>query len=336
MKNLFLLSALMATFGLSMAQEVQTYSVYDANQSGTISVEDVTATVEQVKNDVAATSTQQYVTAEDLSTMFGTILSKLNSLESDIAVIKEKLGIEDPSARFNGHDYVDLGITDADGKPIYWATCNVGASSPEEYGDYFAWGATTGYTNYASDGHRFNWENAPFNGGDSEFSKTAWETAASSAVDTNNNLLPANDAATANWGGAWRMPTTSELEKGLLECYWEKVSSYNGATVSGYVVYKAKSDSDKGAFSINNPTLSATYSVASDAHIFLPAAGRRDNNNLEKLGSTGNYWSCTLETHPLSQPAYYRACTLFFDSTYDLGIGNDCRACGLTVRPVCQ
>jgi len=90
MKTIIILSALMTAFGFSMAQEVKTYSVYDSNQSGTISVEDVTATVEQVKNDVAATSTQQYVTAEDLSTMFGTILSKLNSLESDIAVIKEK------------------------------------------------------------------------------------------------------------------------------------------------------------------------------------------------------------------------------------------------------
>ena len=99
----------MFAFGLTMAQQVTTYSVYDTNHNGEISVTDVTETVTQITNNVAAASTQQYVTAEDLSTMYSAILSKLNSLESDLALIKEKLNIttpDDPADDpFNGLHY---------------------------------------------------------------------------------------------------------------------------------------------------------------------------------------------------------------------------------------
>jgi len=128
------------------------------------------------------------------------------------------------------HDYVDLGLS------VKWATCNIGASKPEEGGLYFAWGDTKGYTSDTSDGHSFNWSTAPFNGGNSSYSPSAWEDAKSSAVDSNNNLLPANDAATVNWGGTWRMPTYDEQTELRKNCYWEWTNSYNNTDVKGYIV----------------------------------------------------------------------------------------------------
>ena len=332
MQKTLVLGALMFAFGLTMAQQVTTYSVYDTNHNGEISVTDVTETVTQITNNVAAASTQQYVTAEDLSSI-------LKNIQNDLILIKAKLGIEsqdDPepsesSNSINGHAYVDLGITDANGKTLYWATCNVGATNPEDYGYYFAWGATTGCDNTTGtcSDHSFNWANAPFNGGKSSYSSSAWSSAKSTAVDANNNLLPANDAATANWGGAWRMPTYAEQTKLRTECYWQWVTSYNGKTVNGYVVYKAKATADKGKYSYNNPSLSATYSVASDTHIFLPAAGFRYDSYLRFGGSNGYYLSSSLnESNP--DDARY----LSFGSG-GVNAGEYRRYFGRSVRPVC-
>ena len=233
---------------------------------------------------------------------------------------------------FNGHDYVDLGITDGSGNKILWATCNVGATNPEDYGLYFAWGATTGCDNTTGTcrTHTFNWPNTPFNGGNSSYSSDAWDAAKSTAVDANNVLLPANDAATANWGGSWRMPTSDERAKLLTECYWQWVTSYKGKTVNGYVVYKAKSANDKGKYSYKNPTPSETYSVESDTHIFLPAAGYRDDSGLDDGGSYGCYWSSSLYDESIP---YYAWGLLFCSRSVDAD--NHDRYYGRSVRPVC-
>lgn len=89
----------------------------------------------------------------------------------------------------NGHEYVDLGLS------VKWATCNVGADSPTEYGDYFAWG---------------------------EVEPKAEYTATTYKYDSNPEVLPlSNDAAHVNWGGKWRMPTEAEQDELRNNCKWE-------------------------------------------------------------------------------------------------------------------
>ena len=138
----------------------------------------------------------------------------------------------------NGHEYVDLGLS------VKWATCNVGASKPEDYGDYYAWGETSTKTSYTEDN-----------------SKTYGKQM--SDISGNVNY----DAATANWGGSWRLPTKKEYEELLNRCTW-KWTTQNG--VNGYRVTGPNGNS-----------------------IFLPAAGYRRGSSLNRAGSRGYYWSST-------------------------------------------
>lgn len=101
----------------------------------------------------------------------------------------------------NNHEYVDLGLS------VKWATCNVGARKPEDYGDFFAWGETKPKRDYY----------------DSNYSYTA-----------NPSTLPMSaDAARVNWGGSWRMPTEAELNDLRTKCTWTWTTQ-NG--VNGFLV----------------------------------------------------------------------------------------------------
>ena len=133
-------------------------------------------------------------------------------------------------------EYVDLGLS------VKWATCNVGATSPEEYGDYFAWGETTTKA---------------------EYTKENSLTYGKYFGDISGNMQ--YDAATANWGGDWRMPTEAELEELVDECTWTWTTQ-NG--VNGYNVKGPNGNS-----------------------IFLPAAGYRHGLSLYRNESYGYYWS---------------------------------------------
>lgn len=128
---------------------------------------------------------------------------KVEFLMSDVAYI----GIEDyiPSINANGHEYVDLGLPSG----TLWATMNVGADTPEDYGDYFAWGEITTKSSYSS----------------SNYTNTS-----------NISPLPLkNDVANVIWGGDWRMPTRDEQDE-LRKCTWTwtTINGVNGYTVTGY------------------------------------------------------------------------------------------------------
>ena len=125
-------------------------------------------------------------------------------------------------------------------------------------------------------------------------------------VDSLTTLLPEDDAATANWGSAWRMPTREEQDELREGCDWEWTKDYNGTGVSGRI----------GTSKTNGNT------------IFLPAAGYRYCGSLNFVGSSGNYWSSSLYTD-------------YSDNAYELNFGSsnidwfsDVRQDGLSVRAV--
>lgn len=136
----------------------------------------------------------------------------------------------------NDHRWVDLGLS------VKWASCNVGASSPEDYGDYFAWGETSSKSSYSSKNYK-------------ERNLTL--------VTSNNG----HDAARENWGGSWRMPSKSEFEELIDNCTWKwtKQGDHYGYKVTSKI-------NDKSIFlpaagcrrdsSIDNEGTSGTYWTA--------------------------------------------------------------------------
>ena len=115
----------------------------------------------------------------------------------------------------NGHVFVNLGLPSG----LYWATCNVGAKTETDYGNYYAWGETTTKSSYTSDNSTWC---GRFHSGD---------------------LTPSEDVATANWGKGTRMPTYDEMEELKNNCTWEWQNNYNNTSVNGYLVTGSNSQS---------------------------------------------------------------------------------------------
>ena len=194
----------------------------------------------------------------------------------------------------------------------YWATCNVGASSPEEAGYYFWWGDTVGYKrNAANDG----WVSVK-DGTAIEFSKTDPTAGITSNmtpeqlqskgwIDASRNLTLAHDAAHAYLGGPWRLPTSDEV-KALVDNCTATWTTYNG--VVGRLVR------GKGAYASKS--------------IFLPSAGYGYRSIFYRFGTYGSYWSST-------QALNYTACAWYLWSHSERwGESHEEFCCGQSVRPV--
>ncbi|MCM8872892.1 MAG: hypothetical protein NDJ65_06405 [Paludibacteraceae bacterium] len=218
----------------------------------------------------------------------------------------------------NGHDYVDLGLTSG----TRWATANVGASKPQDYGNYYAWGETTTKDVY-------NWSTYKYGSGYDELTKYCNDSyyGKDGFTDSKTTLDLSDDAAYVNWGGKWRMPTRAQQDELRNECCWVWTDSYNNSNVKGYIVYKAKASSDKGVKIYEDETPSSSYKL-SDAHIFLPAAGYRYDGDLIYVGSDCDYWSSSLATdYPVD------AWDVYFLSD-EVNYRYDERCCGQFVRAV--
>ncbi len=200
----------------------------------------------------------------------------------------------DSDGTHKGHAYVDLGLPSG----ILWATCNIGASKPEDSGDYFAWGETEAKESYDWDTYEYGRYDH-----DSDYSKLTKYN----PTDGKIVLDASDDAATANWGGDWRMPTLEEQQELLNECTWTWTDDYNGKGVSGYMVMGSKGNS-----------------------IFLPAAGYRYDSNLYAAKAFGFYWSSSLYL-----TSRYSACVLNVNPN-DQIMGYSYRCSGSSVRPVCS
>ena len=191
----------------------------------------------------------------------------------------------------NGEIAIDLGLS------VKWASCNVGATQPWEYGGYYAWGETEEKGNYS-------WGTYKYCNGDA-YSMTKYCTSSSyGTVDNKTTLEASDDVATVKWGGAWRMPTRAELDELCDNCTWQW-TTLNG--VNGYRVTGPNGNS-----------------------IFLPAAGLRGGTEVSGQGSGGYYWSSSLYGSRSCS-----ACFLyFFSGGYDWS-SYSYRYRGLSVRPVC-
>jgi hypothetical protein len=184
---------------------------------------------------------------------------------------------------------IDLGLS------VKWASFNVGASKPEEYGGYYAWGETEEKSYY--DWSTYKWCNV------SSTSMTKYCTSGGYVIVDNKTVLaPADDVAHVKWGGTWRMPTYEEQIELLNNCTW-RWTPRNG--VNGYKVTGPNGNS-----------------------IFLPAAGHRGGTEVDDRGSSGSYWSASLHSN-YSHVAY----SLYFYSSFqDRNFFN--RYYGRSVRPV--
>ena len=214
----------------------------------------------------------------------------------------------------NGHEYVDLGLPSG----TLWATCNVGADTPEGYGDYFAWGETQPKGIY-------EWENyiyAEYVEGKMYYYPkfTKYCTNSSSGyngfTDNLNTLLPEDDAATANWGSGWCMPTSSQWEEllGNTTCVWTMQNGVNGRRFTG-----------------SNGNV-----------VFLPASsdcwGTESLPTHPKcLGEDGNYWSNSLSLEYDEEENDIASHFSFDSSSYQMDrIEGGLRFIGASVRPVCS
>lgn len=219
----------------------------------------------------------------------------------------------------NGHEFVNLGLPSG----LLWATCNIGAGKPDEVGTYFAWGETSG----KSGDMIFNWENYSF-GKMEELTKY-------NKVDGLTTLEAEDDAASYQWKEGWRIPTATEYQELIENCYWE----WNYQSISGYplpdgwIVYKAKNDEDKGKKCDSNGDGKINGYSLSDTHIFFPLSGHFKIGGIADLGDC-YYWTSSLTEYVAS------ACTF---AAYHLGIsietraGGHCYRCyGLPVRAVCE
>ena len=194
------------------------------------------------------------------------------------------------------HEYVDLDLPSG----TLWATCNVGASKPEEYGDYFAWGETKPKSIY-------NWSTYKWcNGSSTTMTKycTRSEYGNNGFTDNLTELQPEDDAATANWGSGWKMPSLDQIKE-LFESYY---TTSEWTQLNGVYGYKITSKSNGNS-------------------IFLPAAGERLEDGLYYAGKYGNYWSSSLGPND-DNGAYF----LYFGSgiwdwdEYGRGTGHSVRA----------
>lgn len=222
------------------------------------------------------------------------------------------------------HPYVEMG----DG--LRWSTCNLGATKPEEIGDYYGWGETKPYykSGHAQDKDCKDWESGKDSGYDwpsysyanGEKEKLTKYCSLSSVgnegfEDKLTQLQAVDDAAAQAWHSAWRMPTEAEWKTLMNTSYfkWEYTKNYNKTGVSGMIV-----TSKVAGYEGNN--------------IFLPAAGYRYHTNYYLPGSSSSgYWTSTLDT---SNP--YGATAANFDGDGKIYRTSWERCLGFSIRPVYQ
>lgn len=276
-----------------------TYSISNPVEGIDISASTTDSWISEVK--ISGTSVS-YKVAENSGSD-----SRTGKISLTYSVIKKEFSvIQGRSQLINGHEFVDLGLS------VAWATCNVGATNPENYGAYYQW---AGIQDVANQSIYLSTSNCPYHSGSSV--TTGWTKYvqsgkssywSGSGVDPDNKTVLdlVDDAARARWGGSWRMPTGAEWGELQSNCTWTW-TSMNG--IPGYKVQSKKSG-------------------YTDKWIFLPSGGYRRNGSLDDNGSAGWYWSSSLS----SIDPYSAICVAF--SSKVLNRIDSQRWDGHSVRPV--
>lgn len=201
----------------------------------------------------------------------------------------------------NGYQWVDLGLPSG----LKWASCNIGATAPENYGDYYAWGETAPKDDYSWKTYKHA------NGAENKLTKYCNNASYgdNGFTDGKTTLEPEDDAAHVNWGGSWRMPTDAEWTELCTQCAWTWTTQ-NG--VNGYQV----------------------ASKTNGNSIFLPAAGYRYGTLLDDAGGFGLSWSSSLYD---SRPGHAWYLLFYSDSVNGdyYSRYHSYRSLGRSVRPVC-
>ena len=243
--------------------------------------------------------------------MLGTYKGSGGNSDNERYVFHKKNDTSEPGE----HDWVDLDLPSG----TLWATCNVGANSPEEYGDYFAWGEITPKKSNGTWGDyswgTYKWMNA----GQADWTQinkytfvdnqteACWYNSNGTFIgDGQTVLLPEDDAATANWGSKWQMPSVEQMRE-LIDSEnttstWTTMNGVNGRLVT---------------------------SIRNNASIFLPAGGRRNGTETQWEGSYGFYWP-TMTDKTYSD----RACQFSFSASSISIVGSFDRYAGESIRPV--
>ena len=218
----------------------------DVNNDGEVSVADVNAVIDVIlggsSNTAADVNNDGEISIADINVVIDIILCGGVPTTED-------------------HEWVDLGLPSG----TLWATRNIGATNPEGYGDHFAWGETTPKDSYQWSNYK--WGDYSVQGGLLKYVTTSEH----GTVDYKTELEPEDDAASVNWGPAWRMPSQAQQQELVDECSWEWTSMND---VNGYMVTGP-----------NGKTL------------FLPAAGSYEGSSNYYEGSDGAYWSRSLRVN---------------------------------------
>ena len=228
----------------------------------------------------------------DCSSSLGDDFAKMKSAANNfISLLLNASEQNKTTGTENGHDWMDLGLPSG----TKWATMNVGASAPEDYGNYYAWGETSTKSNY--DWNTYKLCNGSYN------TQTKYCTSSSyGTIDNKTTLDLTDDAAYVNWGTSWRMPTKGEQDELRTMCTWTW-GKKNG--VDGYTVTGPNGNS-----------------------IFLPAAGYSNGSDLSVVGYYGGYW-CSL----LGTSDSYKASYMSFNSSF-VDLEGSYRSYGRSIRPV--
>jgi len=204
---------------------------------------------------------------------------------------------------YNGHEYVEIG-------GLKWATMNIGANSITDYGLYFQWGDTQGYTasqvGSGSGQKYFGWADYKYGNGTSSPGATGMTKY--NSTDGKTVLEAVDDAAQANWGGAWRMPTVDDINTFYMHVNTTRTTNYQDTGVEG-LVCTDKTDSSKV--------------------IFLPAAGYFEKGITQEIGTYGYYLKnnlCSFDKTKVGQFYFYYGGT-YWDNNFD-------RLRGVPIRPV--
>ena len=200
----------------------------------------------------------------------------------------------------NGFDYIDLELPSG----TLWATCNVGANKPSDYGLYFQWGDTSGYTKdqvgYSEGKKKFSWTDCKW-----RLSGDSWNNIAFTKYKTKGAKLELkDDAANANIGGDWHIPTPTQIQELIdyTESTWTTQDDVYGR------LFTSKKDASKS--------------------IFIPAAGYAWNGSVKLVGSEADVWASTLNTDSVDSGQFLG----FYSGSVYLSYGR--RYGGFSVRGV--